>query len=194
VNELELTVEPPFFLVAMPQILDPFFHRAVVVMLEHHDEGSFGFIINRPTELSLAELLSNNQLEWRGGRETVAWYGGPVQPQMGTAFFSDRSRIAEGEPTVEIAEGLLISADSRTIERLASDPPSRFRLVLGHAGWDPGQLDQEMDRNDWLVVPFDVDLLFDEDAGSIWRKTLESIDVRPESLPIWSGSRPGSSN
>jgi putative transcriptional regulator len=194
VNELELTVEPPFFLAAMPQILDPFFHRSVVLMLEHHDEGSFGFIVNRPTQLLIAELLSSSQLQWKGPSATVAWFGGPVQPRMGTVLFSDRSRVEEGEPVGEVSEGLLISSDTRVIERLASDPPSPFRLVLGYAGWEAGQLDQEMDRNDWLVVPFDADLLFSEDADSIWARALESIDVRPESLPIWSRAKPVSSN
>ena len=78
----------PVLLVAMPQVLDPFFQRSVVLLIHHEDEGSFGFIINRTTGIRLAEILQGMEVEWQGDGEAVAHFGGPVQPQLGTVLFA----------------------------------------------------------------------------------------------------------
>ena len=70
----------PVLLMAMPQVLDPFFHRSVVLLLHHEDEGSFGFIVNRPTATQVSEILKGMEVGWAGREEAVAYFGGPVQP------------------------------------------------------------------------------------------------------------------
>lgn len=195
VSDFELNLDPPFFLVAMPQVLDPFFHRAVVVVLEHHSGGSFGYIVNRPTEFALHELLEGLGIEWAGPDEAIGWFGGPVQTQMGTALFErPGERIDPRQGVVLIREPLHLTADIEVIRRLSLQPPANFRLILGYSGWGPGQLDQEMDRNDWLVAPFESSILFASKPEDAWTQALESIDVRPESLPAWISGDPGTSN
>ena len=66
-------LSPPVFLLAMPQVQDPFFHRSVVLLLGHTEEGSFGFVVNRPTGLQLTEILQGMELEWRGDPEAEAY-------------------------------------------------------------------------------------------------------------------------
>jgi len=56
----------PVFLLAMPQVVDPFFHKSVVLLLAHQDEGSFGFIVNRRTDLKVAAILDDLELVWGG--------------------------------------------------------------------------------------------------------------------------------
>lgn len=192
-SDFELSLDPPFFLVAMPQVLDPFFHRAVVVVLEHNSEGSFGYIVNRPVEFTVRELLEGLEMEWEGPPDEIGWFGGPVQPQMGTALF-DHSGLELAGQIMPIRPPTHLTADLEVIRQLASTPPDHFRLILGYSGWGAGQLDEEMNRNDWLVAPFDSDILFTRDPESTWVRALASIDVKPESLAAWTPSDPGSSN
>jgi putative transcriptional regulator len=180
------TLETPVFLIAMKQVVDPFFHRSVVLLLEHDEGGSFGMIVNRPTDVSMLDLLAGLGVTWAGALDAPSWFGGPVQPGVGTVLYGAEEPAEEGEDVShEIEGGLHISRDIRVLTRLAAAPPSELRLFLGYAGWGPGQLSQEIERNDWLVAPFDRASLFDDDPAGMWGRALESIGVRPESLPNW---------
>ena len=193
VSDFELSLEPPFFLVAMPQVLDPFFHRTVVVMLEHDQEGSFGYILNRPTDFSVQQLVAGLNMTWNGPEDAIGWFGGPVQPQMGTALFDGTDLTLTGQ-VLDVRHPIQLTADLEIIRQLSNDPPERFRLILGYAGWGAGQLDEEMNRNDWLIAPFDSDVLFTADPENAWVKALALIDVKPESLAAWTPGDSGSSN
>ena len=85
-------LEPPVLLIAMPQVLDPFFHRSVVLLIHNDDEGSFGLITNRATGIKVSEILSGMEISW-AGRDEVAFFGGPVQPQSGWILFGPSSLI-----------------------------------------------------------------------------------------------------
>ncbi|HEU5162509.1 MAG TPA: YqgE/AlgH family protein [Thermoanaerobaculia bacterium] len=180
------TLETPVFLIAMRQVVDPFFHRSVVLLLEHDEGGSFGLIVNRPTDVSMSQLLSGLGVPWGGDAEAQSWFGGPVQPGVGTVLYAGAEPHEDGEDTAhEIAAGLCISRDIRVLTRLASAPPPEFRLFLGYAGWGAGQLAQEIERSDWLTAPFDRATLFRSDPTEMWTRALASIGIRPESLPTW---------
>src|SRR5260370_15461117 len=77
----------PVLLVSMPQVLDPCFPKSVVLLIRHQDEGSFGFIVNRPTGIKVTEILNGLEVAWRGREDALAFFGGPVQPQLGTVLF-----------------------------------------------------------------------------------------------------------
>jgi putative transcriptional regulator len=87
----------PVLLVAMPQVLDPFFHKSVVLLIHHQDEGSFGFIVNRPTGIKVSEILHGLEVGWRGREDALAYFGGPVQPQLGTVLFEAEPRDAAAD-------------------------------------------------------------------------------------------------
>lgn len=185
-DQLIDTIEPPVFLVAMPQILDPFFNRSVVLLVEHHVEGSLGFIVNRPTDLKVRTMLEALELSWTGGDENV-YFGGPVQPQQGTIVFdaSDKRDIASEASSVEVAPSLFLSQSLEDLRTLTATPSERMRLLVGYAGWGAGQLDAEMQRNDWLLAPVDAKLVYADDPASVWEQALKSIGIRPEQLPAW---------
>src|SRR3954454_12413369 len=176
----------PLLLMAMPQVLDPFFHRSVVLLLHHEPEGSIGFIVNRPTGIKVSEILKGMDVGWRGRDETVAYFGGPVQPNLGTVLFAPVLPAGGEEDTAtEIAPGVALTQHIGDLSRLAEEPPDRFRLLLGYAGWGEGQLMEEILRNDWLTAPLASDLIFSPDPDQMWNAALRSVGIDPAALPAW---------
>ena len=180
-------LQAPLLLIAMPQIVDPFFHRSVVLLVHHDGEGSLGFILNRPTAISVQEILHGMEIDWKGDGELVAHFGGPVQPQLGTVLFTPGGGNGEeAQGAAEVCPGVALTQHVGTLSHLASSPPRRFRLLLGYAGWGAGQLIEEILRNDWLTAPAHETLIFAGDAEQVWRQALESVGVDPGALPSWS--------
>jgi len=177
----------PVMLLAMPQVADPFFRKSVVLLLAHQEEGSFGFIVNRATELKVAEILRDLEIEWRGDPGVQARFGGPVQPQVGTVLFA-AAAAAEVEGAAEVLPGIRLSQNLSELARLAASPPERLRLLLGYAGWGAGQLVEEIVRNDWLTAPVDDALIFGEPGEATWERGLRSVGIDPSSLPAWTES------
>lgn len=192
----------PVFLLAMPQVLDPFFHKSVVLLIQHDDEeGSFGFIVNRPTGIRVTEILKGMEVGWSGREDALAYFGGPVQPQTGTVLFQPElateadgsdEEVAEesesSESTTEVVPGLSITQHVGDLAQLAETPPDRFRLFLGYAGWGAGQLVEEILRNDWLTAPVSSDLVFSTEPEGVWAAAVRSVGVDPAVLPSWTPS------
>ncbi len=176
------SIEAPVMLVAMPQIVDPFFWHSIVLLIDYTAEGSLGIVINRPTELKVTDVLRELEIPWTGDADEIVHLGGPVQPQLGSVLY----RVGENatdEASAEIVDGLCVSQNIDTLRRLATSLPFEIRLVLGYAGWSAGQLDEEIRRHDWLVAPVDVSQIFAPDPENVWERVLHSIGIRPESLP-----------
>lgn len=176
----------PVLLMAMPQVLDPFFHRSVVLLLHHEEAGSFGFILNRPTGIKVSEILKGMDVGWCGREEAVAYFGGPVQPNLGTVLFAPL--VPDGDPedtATEVLPGVALTQHIGDLSRLAEAPPDQFRLILGYAGWGEGQLMEEILRNDWLTAPASSELIFAPDPEQIWGAALRSVGIDPAVLPSW---------
>ena len=121
----------PVLLLAMPQVLDPFFHHSVVLLLHHEDQGSFGFIVNRPTGIKVREILQGMDVGWNGGEAAVAYFGGPVQPQLGTVLFAPALSDTGPEDTAtEVVPGVALTQHIGDLSRLAEAPPDRFRACV----------------------------------------------------------------
>lgn len=172
----------PALLVAMPQVLDPFFHRSVVLLIHHDEDGGFGFVVNRSTAVSLADVLASMQIPWTGAAGDTTFFGGPVEPQIGSVLYASASASAT---SALIAPGLVFSQDLGDLTRLAATPPPHLRFLLGHAGWGEGQLIDEILRNDWLVQPVDLDIVFDPNPEGTWERCLRRAGLDPATLPSW---------
>jgi putative transcriptional regulator len=183
-TETDAALTTPVLLMAMPQVLDPFFHKSVVLLLHHEEEGSLGFIINRPTGIRVSEILQGMEVLWQGSEENVAHFGGPVQPQLGTVLFSPTPYV-EAKAATEVLPGVMLTQHIGDLSLLAETPPESFRLILGYAGWGAGQLIQEILRNDWLTAPVRGDLIFAADPEQVWEEALRSVGVDPAALPSW---------
>ena len=180
---------PPLLLLAMPQIQDPFFHRSVVLLVQHDPQGSMGFIVNRRTGSRVAEVLQGMGVRWGGDEKLVVHFGGPVHPHLGTVLFDATElggmRAGEGGMEIRGLPGVRFTRDMSDLERLAGEPPRSFRLFLGYAGWGSGQLLEEILRNDWLIAPLRKDLLFSPDPDGTWAAAVSSVGINPEALPLW---------
>ncbi len=177
----------PIFLVALPQVQDPYFRRSVVLLLAHEEDGSFGLVVNSRTEVTMHDLMAELELAWGGDPEQRVHFGGPVESHLGSVLFAadGEESFPELPHTWQPFAGLYLTQDRDELARLATSPPQRFRVLLGYAGWGPGQLLKEICRNDWLLAPPDPALIFADDPESTWERAVRSVGVEPSQLPVW---------
>jgi len=160
-------------LVSEPHLPDPTFERSIVLICDHNQNGSLGFILNKPSNSSLSELLygANNL-------DLPVFIGGPVEQD--TLHFIHRHASLEG--AIEVGHGIYWGGDFErllflieTKQVLSED----LRFFLGYSGWSEGQLDKEIEIDSWIVSDrIDDELLFETDWGKMWQKALESIGGR----------------
>jgi putative transcriptional regulator len=156
-------------LVATPALLDPNFSRTVVFMVEHNDDGAIGVVLNRPTDVPVAEPLP----EWSDvvTAPGVAFLGGPVQPQDAVIGLA---RVTSPEEC-DGWQALVGTIGTVDLARSPDEIPlalESVRVFAGYAGWGPRQLDVEVARNDWFVVDALPDDMFTSDPESLWRDVL----------------------
>ena len=155
-------------LVASPSLLDPNFHRTVVLIAQHDDEdGAMGLVLNRPSELEVGEAapMLNDLVE----PEALVHTGGPVQPTAVLILGEFEERAAAG---VLIFGDVGFVAGDANFEELAPKL-ARARVFAGLAGWSPGQLEAELEREDWILEPAHVDDVFTEEPDALWSDVLE---------------------
>ncbi|WP_292531645.1 YqgE/AlgH family protein [Methylocystis sp.] len=177
-------------LVAMPSMLDQRFARSVIYLCAHSEEGAMGIVVNQPARVrNFPDLLVQLQVIApqerislpRRAEDIQVLSGGPVQTDRGFVlhspdFFLDNS-------TLPIDDGVSLTATIDILRAIAAGHgPDRALLALGYAGWDAGQLEEEIQRNGWLNCPADPALLFDRDLGTKYSRALRSIGVDPERL------------
>ena len=178
----------PTLLLAMPQMTDPNFNRSVVLLCRHDEEGALGFVINRPMDIDVADLLEGDFPVARNASLT-AWEGGPVSPERGWLICREAPAPREGdaEEFLEVCAGVYMSSSQSHLRNvLEQEPeeggPQHSRLLLGYAGWGPGQLEAELISSSWLQIPVDEALIFETDASEVWDKGIRSLGVDPLSI------------
>jgi putative transcriptional regulator len=172
----------PTFLVAMPQLLDPNFRRTVVLLIHHDEEGTFGIVLNRDTEITAPSLCATLDIAWHGAAEEPIGWGGPVQPQTGWVLFDDEADFAYGDDVKQVDRGVRFAGSLDVLRRIAVAPPQRLRLLLGYAGWGPGQLESELAEGAWLLAPVSREVVFDVDTSRMWEHVLRSMGIEPATL------------
>ena len=155
-------------LVATPELEDPNFFRAVVLVLDHTDEGALGVVLNRPTAAALADPLP----EWAplAPEPAVVFVGGPVQPE---AAIGIGRRSGSGEPDGFAALfGELGTVDLERSPAAVAPPIDRVRVFAGYSGWGPGQLEGELAADGWFVVEVDRADPWSDAPTEMWRSVL----------------------
>jgi putative transcriptional regulator len=164
----DLAAMPGEFLVAAPEMGDPRFEHAVILLVRHDKDGAFGIIINHPLgERSLAALLAALGDDTKGVEGTVKLFaGGPVQPQIGFIVHSPDYHRAE---TIPIDSHVAVTSSPDALRDLGHINGPRQRLVaFGYAGWGAGQLEGELAQGAWFTEPEDPKLIFDADPAKVW--------------------------
>jgi putative transcriptional regulator len=154
-------------LVASPAMGDPNFSRTVVAIANHDEDGALGIVLNRPSDTEVVEAVP--ELEDVVDGDEVVYVGGPVQPAS-IVVLAEFEDPAEAAFLVVGAIGLV--SDRTGLERLG-DATARRRIYAGYAGWGPGQLEAEIEREDWIVEPARAEDVFAEDAPDLWGRVLE---------------------
>lgn len=175
------------FLVAMPALDDPNFQRSVTLVCQHDAGGAMGIVINRLADYTLGELLDHLKLGTRdpalAARAIVA--GGPVHPDRGFVLHGDDS---EWNSTLHVAPGLSVTTSRDILEAMSrGEGPARVLVALGYAGWEAGQLEDELAQNSWLTVPVDRGIVFDTPLAERWRAAARQLGVDLSTLTDYSG-------
>jgi putative transcriptional regulator len=166
-------------LIAMPAMQDPNFHRTVTYVCEHGEQGALGLIINRPLDINFSEVLAQLALEAHSdaaGTQPIL-QGGPVDLQRG---FVIHQAPSQWESTVSVTETMFVTTSRDIIAAMADGTgPEHALLILGYAGWGPGQLEREIQENAWLSVPASPRIIFETPFEDRWQQaaTLLGVDL-----------------
>ena len=149
------------FLIAMPALEDPYFANALVYICEHNENGALGIIVNRPIDMNLAGLF--DKIDIKLSAENLAnlpvYFGGPVQLDRG---FVLHRPVGKWQSTLAVNGEVGLTSSRDVLNSVASGGlPAEIIVTLGYAGWDAGQLEDELAQNSWLTVPAMAEILFD---------------------------------
>ncbi len=164
-------------LLAMPQMKDDRFMRSVVYVCAHTSDGAMGLVINKIVKsVNFPELLDQLNIgPVTANNEIRVHFGGPVETGRG---FVLHSADYVQDATLVINENFALTATVDILKSIASgEGPKKSILALGYAGWEPGQLDQEIQANGWLSLPADNDLVFETKPNGKWEKAMKKIGI-----------------
>lgn len=175
-------------LVATPHLSGPIFGQTVILLLDYDATGAIGVILNRPTSLSLSEIFPN--VEDLKTRRDRVYLGGPVAPSSMAFLIRAEKKPPDSH---HLMDDIHMSGSALALEHVVKSktPPSQFHAFVGYSGWAPRQLDGEVERGDWWVVPAAPELIFDTAPDELWQKMMSTyggVQVRRESKPRAGGS------
>ena len=164
---------PGEFLIAAPDMDDPRFFHAVILMVQHDGGGAFGLIVNHPVEdEAVAKLLAELGQKTDGATGKITVYaGGPVEADVGFVLHSADYQRPE---TMKIDGQVAVTSSTGVLRDIATQHgPAKFIFAFGYTGWGPGQLENEMKQRVWFTAPGDAKLLFGDDPQKLWQDVLD---------------------
>lgn len=164
-------------LIAMPGMLDPNFSTTVTLICEHNEEGALGIVINRPLDLKLGGLFE--QLDVGDADPAAAQHpvlmGGPVGPERGFVLHNPGGTY---ENSLAVSSDICLTLSRDIIDAMATGSgPKKSLVALGYAGWEPGQLEDEMLANSWLSVPASPKIVFDTPFNERWMSAAKILGI-----------------
>jgi putative transcriptional regulator len=175
------------FLIAMPNMVDPYFAKSLTYICEHTDQGALGVVVNRPIDLSLQALFEriNLKLEPRELHDLPVYFGGPVQTDRG---FVLHQPVGEWHSTLKVRNSLGLTTSKDILEAVGKGSgPAKMLVTLGYSGWAAGQLEHELGQNAWLTVEAGEQIIFDLPAEEKLPAAMELLGVDFASLSEDSG-------
>lgn len=160
-------------LVSEPYLPDPNFERTIILLCEHNDEGSFGFIMNKPSLAKLADVMQDLK-----DIDAPVFIGGPVQQD--TLHYIHR--LSNLEESIEVMDGIYWGGNFDQLVSLIETKQvatNDIKFFLGYSGWSVGQIEEELKEDSWIVSDkVNEELLFDIKAESMWQYALKRMGGR----------------
>ena len=170
----------------MPSLRGDFFSKSVVYIYEHSDTtGVLGFTINKPLSATLGNVMEHLTIDVKDDRvqDAPVFSGGPIGPDQGFVIH-DRMSLAESDDDSEVT----ISTSREILQDIASGRgPDHYMVVLGYSAWELGQLENEIQRNDWLLCPLEKKIIFNTPIAQRWATAAKSIGIDLNKLSSQSG-------
>lgn len=166
------------FLIAMPGMVDPNFAHSITYICEHNDDGAMGIVVNRPMELTVADILSHLHIRDFDDQfgEVPVLCGGPVQMERG--FVLHRTLPDKWDTTMCVEGDICLTTSRDILVAIAHHQgPDESVIALGYAGWSAGQLDNEMAQNAWLSVKANPDIIFATPFEQRWQAAASLLGV-----------------
>ncbi len=170
-------------LIAMPGMNDIRFAQSLVYLCDHSSQGAMGLILNKPAvDMTFADLLEQLDIDVEKPVSDVqVYFGGPVE--TGRGFVLHSTEYQSDLRTLTVEKGIALTPTLDVLEDIgAGRGPNRAMMMLGYAGWGPGQLENEIARNGWLTCDSGFDLVFDVPAERKWATALDHLGVNPALL------------
>ncbi len=161
---IELKIENGDVLLAQPFSLDTNFRRTAVMLTDHHDDGTVGFIVNRPLDVQVNELISGLH-----DFKSQVYFGGPVATDSIHYIHNVGDLL---DDSIKIKHGIYWGGDFEKLKFLIDTKliqPTNIRFYVGYSGWSSGQLAEELSHGSWVVADIDTNHLFKSSAADLWR-------------------------
>lgn len=172
-NNKPNTVDSPksgILLLSEPFLADENFERSVVLICAHNEEGTFGFVLNQPTEMTLNEVLEDESLP-----ALPVYLGGPVE--QNTLHFLHK--VGEKvESAVQIDQEICWSGDFDQVKQLIKEgiiKSNEIKFFVGYSGWETGQLTKELKEKVWIMSKFESDFIFNADCQNMWKEGMKKL-------------------
>ena len=182
VHEIDIFYLKNQLLIAMPHLADPNFAHSITYLCEHNDKGAMGVVINRASNFTFGDILE--QLNITSPYSEVSaqpvLMGGPVQTDRGFVLHRPIGDAAEPrwESSIAIGENVFLTTSRDIIEAIANkEGPDSYLVALGYAGWDGGQLEDEINANFWLNAPVEERILFDTPIENRWHAAAKMMGI-----------------
>ncbi len=175
-------------LIAMPALGDPNFSHTVTLLCEHTERGALGIVLNRPLNMRLGDVLEQLSVPNSNPRlaEQPVLCGGPVQTDRG--FVLHRPTVRAWDSTLNVSDSLQVTTSRDVLESMArGEEPAQATMALGYAGWEAGQLEDELRHNSWLTVPCDDSIIFDVPYEQRWHAAARLLGVDLSLISSFSG-------
>lgn len=166
------------FLVAMPSLDDAYFSRSVTYVIEHNEKGAMGIVINQASTMTFRELISQTDKLANiddDKSDKIIVCGGPVHQDRGFVLHSHQPGWSS---SMQINAEIMVTTSKDILSVVGnSQGPERSIIALGYAGWEAGQLEQELQQNAWLTLQADHDILFDTPIHKKWQAAVNKLGV-----------------
>lgn len=161
-------------LIALPDMQDNRFNKAVILICEHNEDGAMGLILNNPMEINTEQVFTDLELNTPFQNHTVL-NGGPLNKNCGFVIHNNNQSYSS---SIKIQKDLTLTTSKDLLEEISNHKfTNKWQFILGYSGWTKDQLEAEMAENTWLTCPVNLDLIFNTPKELLWEKALSLIGI-----------------